>query len=62
MIVSNVEYWDLFDADRTYTGEKHLRGEKVPDGRYHLVVHSWVMDRDGWFLISQRQKGRSYSL
>lgn len=58
----DAEYWDLFNEDRVYIGEKHLRGKSVPDGRFHLVVHSWIMDADGYFLISQRQKGRSNSL
>lgn len=59
MMNNNDEYWDLFDINRTYVGQTHRRGDIIPDGLFHLVVHSWVMDREGNFLISQRQRGRS---
>ena len=59
---SEAEYWDLFDENRVFTGAMHRRGDPVPDGSFHLVVHSWIMDPSGLFLISQRQKGRPYEL
>ena len=57
-----VEYWDLFDESRNYLGISHIRGNVIPEGMYHLVVHAWIMDRSGNFLISQRQKGRTDEL
>ena len=48
------ESWDLYDADRNLTGETMVRGDEVPEGRYHLVVHIWIRDDQGRFLISQR--------
>lgn len=59
---TNEEYWDLFDENRVYVGKTHLRGEKIPDGLFHLVVHSWIMDEKGNYLVSQRQKGRTDEL
>ena len=56
------EYWDLFDENRNYLGITHKRGEHVPAGMFHLVVHAWIMDKSGHFLISQRQKGRTDEL
>ena len=56
------EYWDLFDENRNYLGITHKRGDHVPAGMYHLVVHAWIMDKSGHFLISQRQKGRTDEL
>lgn len=56
------EYWDLFDEQRVYVGKTHLRGDRMPEGLYHLVVHAWIMDVEGRFLISQRQKGRTDEL
>lgn len=53
------EYWDLLDENRLPVGKRHLRGETIPSGLYHLVVHSWVMDENGLFLISRRQAGRT---
>lgn len=56
------EYWDLLNEEREPLGLLHLRGDKIPVGMYHLVVHSWIMDDNGRFLISQRQVGRTDEL
>jgi len=61
-IRSSVEYWDLFNRNRVWVRNHHKRGDRIPDGLYHIVVHSWVMDYYGNFLISQRQKGRTDEL
>ncbi len=53
-----IEYWDLFDKNRTIKKHNHIRGEKIPNGLYHLVVHVWIMNEKGEFLFSQRQKGK----
>lgn len=50
-----MERWDLYDKDRARTGETHERGQPLPAGRYHLVVHVAVFDRAGRMLIQQRQ-------
>ena len=59
LIIMNDEYWDLFDVNRVVQLRHHRRGDSIPDGLYHLVIHSWIMDSSGLFLMSQRQKGRS---
>ena len=59
-IMSN-EYWDLFDSDRILKMKHHRRGDKIPDGLFHLVIHSWIVDKSGLFLMSQRQEGRAYA-
>lgn len=57
-----MEIWDLFDKDRRLIGA-HARGEPLPPGGYHLVVHVWIKNRDGKYLISQRAADRpSYPL
>lgn len=61
-IMSSFEHWDLFNRNRVWVRNHHKRGDKIPDGLYHIVVHSWVMDYYGNFLISQRQKGRTDEL
>ncbi len=53
-----MELWDLYTSDRKLTGETHVRGEKLPPDRYHLVVHVWIRNRRGEFLISQRAASR----
>ena len=51
------EIWDLIDKDRNPTNLTHKRGEPIPDGLYHVVIHCWLISRDGKFLLSQRQVG-----
>jgi len=53
-----MELWDLYDANRQKIGRDHIRGEKIPDGCYHLVVHVWIRNRAGQYLISQRSASR----
>lgn len=58
LITRNIEIWDLYDDDGKVTGETHLRGFPIPDGRYHLAVHAWITDGKGNYLISQRSSDR----
>lgn len=53
-----MELWDLYTKDRALTGETHVRGEPLPEGRYHLVVHVWIRNSKGQYLISQRAASR----
>ena len=53
-----MELWDLYTRDRRLTGETHIRGEKLPLERYHLVVHVWIRNSRGEWLISQRAASR----
>ena len=53
-----MELWDLYTRDRQPTGETHIRGEKLPPARYHLVVHVWIKNSRGEWLISQRAASR----
>lgn len=53
-----MELWDLYTKGRALTGKTHVRGEKVPAGCYHLVVHVWIQNEKGEYLISQRSASR----
>lgn len=53
-----MELWDLYTRHRQFTGETHVRGEKLPPDRYHLVVHVWIKNSRGEWLISQRAASR----
>ncbi len=53
-----MELWDLYNERRELTGRDHVRGEEVPQGFYHLVVHVWIRNSKGEYLISQRSADR----
>ena len=50
-----MEYWDLYDEHRNLTGKTIVRGEPIPLGFYHLVVHVCIFNTKGEMLIQQRQ-------
>lgn len=52
-----MEIWDLYDVNRIAIGE-HIRGNELPANAYHLVVHVWIKNSHGKYLISQRAKSR----
>lgn len=53
-----MELWDLYTSDRKLTGLTHIRGQEIPAGYCHLVVHVWLRNRRGEYLISQRAANR----
>lgn len=53
-----MEKWDLYTKYREKTGKEHIRGEELPEGFYHLVVHVWIRNSKGEYLISQRSASR----
>jgi hydrolase, NUDIX family len=50
-----MEYLDLYTRDRVRTGNTILRGTKVPEGFYRLVVHVCIFNSKGQMIIQQRQ-------
>ena len=48
------EIWDLYNSSGFKTDRTMIRGEEVPAGTYHLVVHIWPINDRGEFLIQQR--------
>lgn len=53
-----MELWDLYTENRERTGRTHIRGQAIPEGCFHLVVHVWIRNSRGEFLISQRSANR----
>ncbi len=49
------ELWDVYDRDRIRTGKLHKRGERLPEGQYHMVVHVCIFNSRNRMLIQQRQ-------
>ena len=53
-----MELWDLYTYDRRPTGLLHRRGDPIPEGLCHIVVHVWLQNHRGQYLISQRGADR----
>lgn len=54
------ELWDVYDKDRHLTGRIHRRGDPVPKGDYHLVVHVWVQNAAGEYLLTKRSPTKGF--
>ena len=53
-----MEKWDLYTKYREKTGKEHIRGEEIPEGLYHLVVHVGIRNSRGEYLLSRRAADR----
>ena len=55
-----MEKWDLYNRYRELTGEDYVRQNvcKIPKDRFHLVVHVWIKNQKGEYLMSQRSANR----
>ena len=50
----NVEMCDVVDEFGTRTGRAVIRGTELAPGEFHLVVHIWIRDETGEYLIERR--------
>ena len=55
-----MEYWDELDEHGNPTGRLLVRGEAMKAGSYHQVVHVWITNGDGEFLISKRAPNKTF--
>jgi NADH pyrophosphatase NudC (nudix superfamily) len=53
-----MELWDAYDRNGNRTGETLVRGEPIPDGRYHLVCEVLVRHMDGSYLCMKRAQNK----
>ena len=53
-----MEIWDGYFADGSLAGTDLIRGEKVPQGLYHLVCEVLVRHVDGDYLLMQRDTAK----
>lgn len=58
-----MEKRDLYDINRNLTGETIYKGDSIPNGKFILVVLSFIQNSKGEFLIQKRsvQKGGKYA-
>lgn len=55
-----MELWDILDADGNKTGRTVERGHPMAQDEYHLVVHVWIVNSKGEFLISKRTPNKPF--
>ena len=56
-----MELWDSYDKQgNRIQGETLVRGEPVPEGRFHLVCEILVRHRDGTYLLMRRDPRKHY--
>ncbi len=53
-----MELWDGYNRDGTLAGVDIVRGERVPDGVYHLVCEILVRHTDGEYLLMKRDPSK----
>lgn len=51
-----MELWDAYDGKEQKLGFDLIRGEKIPDGVYHIVCEVLARHVDGDYLLMQRDK------
>ncbi|MBR3503107.1 MAG: NUDIX domain-containing protein [Clostridia bacterium] len=50
-----MEFWDAYDDQRRLIPNARLvRGEPIPKGMNHLVIHAWFINPEGKLLIQRR--------
>ena len=54
------ELWDLYDRNKTPLNKTHVRGERLKDGEYHIVVNVLAMNNEGQMLITKRHPNKSF--
>lgn len=54
------ELWDVYDQNCNFTGRLHRRGEPMKSGEYHLVVHVWLQNSRGEFLLTKRTPNKGF--
>ena len=57
-----MEYWDLYNKDKQKLNKTILRGEKINDGEYFLVVNIWIINNKNELLITQRHPEKYWPL
>ena len=54
-----MELCDIYDEHRQLTGRIHARGAPLREGEYRLIVHVWIQNDEGQYLVSKRTPNKS---
>ena len=49
-----MEIIDLYDENKILTGEKIKRGDEIPNDRYKLSIHIWIVNSYGKNLYTKK--------
>lgn len=55
-----MELWDLYDKNRKPLGRTVMRGEKLEEGEYHVIVNVLSVNNEGKILITKRHPYKNY--
>jgi 8-oxo-dGTP diphosphatase len=55
-----MELFDVYNKGHTKIGRSIYRGTPLADGEYGLVVHVWIKNSDGKYIISKRAKHKTF--
>jgi len=55
-----MEYWDLFTPDGQPTGLTMPSTERIPDAYFTKIVHVFICNRRGEFLLQKRSMRKKY--
>lgn len=55
------ELWDLYDREGNPTGRTHRRGALLGEGEYHRVIHCWLKNSRGEYLLTKRDACKSFA-
>ncbi|PWM47422.1 MAG: hypothetical protein DBX47_00750 [Clostridiales bacterium] len=54
------ELWDVYDENRNLISRIHRRGDFLAKGDYHIVVHVWIQNTNGEFLLTKRTPNKGF--
>ncbi|MHB1150956.1 MAG: GNAT family N-acetyltransferase [Eubacteriales bacterium] len=60
MSYTPMELWDVYDKNRIKTGRIIERGRTMAQDEYHIVVHVWIKNSKGEYLISKRTPNKTF--
>jgi len=49
-----MEFWDLYNRDGHRLDIQIKRGELIPENTFHRVIHVWIINELGEFLLQKR--------
>ncbi len=49
-----MDFWDILDKYGEKTGKTTPDNSKLQQGEYHRIVHVWIADQNGEFLIQKK--------